>query len=89
MLDRISKIATIFAASVAIVVILIGGVAWAVRLDANMRVLQEEVSAMRRDVDEMKENQRIILDSLERLEAAFVNHAHDEDGRVVIPLSKR
>ena len=89
MLDRISKIATIFAASVAIVVILIGGVAWAVRLDANMRVLQEEVSAMRRDVDEMKENQRIILDSLERLEAAFVNHTHDEDGRVMIPLSKR
>ncbi|MCE2499985.1 MAG: hypothetical protein J4G13_03880 [Dehalococcoidia bacterium] len=89
MLDRISKIATIFAASVAIVVILIGGVAWAVRLDANMRVLQEEVSAMRQDVDEMKGNQRIILDSLERLEAASVNHTHDEDGRVVIPLSKR
>ena len=86
MLDRISKIATIFAASVAIVVILIGGVAWAVRLDANMRVLQEEVSALRRDVDEMKENQRIILDSLE---AAFVTHTRDEDGRVVIPLTQR
>ena len=89
MLDRVSKIIAVIAATVAIVVILIGGVAWAVRLDTNMRVLQEEVSALRRDVDEMKENQRIILDSLERLEAAFVTHTHDEDGRAVIPLSKR
>ena len=54
-----------------------------------MRVLQEEVSALRRDADEMKENQRVILDSLERLEAAFVTHTHDEDGRVVIPLTQR
>ena len=40
MLDPISKILTIVAAAVAIVVILIGGVAWAVRLDSEVQAVQ-------------------------------------------------
>ena len=43
MLDRISKVLTIVAAPVAIVVILIGGVAWAVPLDTDMRIVKSEV----------------------------------------------
>lgn len=72
MLDRVSKIIAIIAASVASIVILIGGVAWAVRLDTDMRIvksevvelsqevgeLKGEVAELRRDVDEVKENQQ-------------------------------
>ena len=96
MLDRISKIATIFAASVAITVILIGGVAWAVRLDTDLRSVQRDVgelriefAELREDMAEVKENQQLILQTLERLETAFASHTHDEDGRVVIPLTQR
>ena len=95
MLDRISKIIMIIASTVAIVVILIGGLAWAVRLDSDVRGVQygvgelrQEVTELRRDMDEVKANQILILRSLERLETAVSRHTHDEDGRVQVPLSR-
>ena len=101
MLDRISKIIAIIAATVAIIVILIGGVAWAVRLDSEVQVVQrevgelrQEVTELRRDMDEVKENQqrleenqRLILQALEGLQDAIANHTHDADGRAQMPLA--
>ena len=94
MLDRISKIISIIAATVAIVVILIGGVAWAVRLDSEVQDVQrevgelrQEVTELRRDMDEVKENQRLILQALEGLQDAIANHTHDADGRAQMPLA--
>lgn len=95
MLDRISKILTIVAATVAIVVILIGGVAWAIRLEIDLRGVQDEVAELRgevaelrRDMDKVKENQRrleenqlLILQALEGFQTAIANHTHDADGR--------
>ena len=96
MLDRVSKIIAIIAATVAIVVILIGGVAWAIRLDTDMRIVKSEVAELRRDMDEVKENQRrleenqrLILQALEGLQAAIANHTHDADGRAQIPLANQ
>ncbi len=96
MLDRVSKIIAIIAATVAIVVILIGGVAWAIRLDTDMRIvksevveLKGEVAELRQDMDEVKENQRLILQALEGLHVAIANHTHDADGRAQIPLSSQ
>ena len=96
MLDRISKIIAIIAATVASIVILIGGVAWAVRLDTDMRIvksevveLKGEVAELRQDMDEVKENQRLILQALEGLHVAIANHTHDADGRAQIPLSSQ
>lgn len=103
MLDRISKILTIVAAAVAIVVILIGGVAWAVRLDSEVQAVQGEVGELRQevgelrqefvelrqDMDEVKENQRLILQALEGLQAAIANHTHDADGRAQMPLANQ
>ncbi len=103
MLDRISKILTIIAATVAIVVILIGGVAWAVRLEIDLRGIQGEVgelrqevgelrrdvTELRQDMDEVKENQRLILQALEGLQAAIANHTHDADGRAQMPLASQ
>ena len=103
MLDRVSKIAAITASTVAIVVILIGGVAWAIRLDTNLdgvrgdvsqlqkdlAQVQSDIADLRRDMDEVRENQRLILRSLEALSVAVSNHTHDEDGRVQIPLRDR
>ena len=94
--DRVSKIIATIAATVAIVVILIGGVAWAIRLDTDMRIVKSEVTELRRDVDEMKENQqrleenqRLILQALEGLQAAIANHTHDADGRAQMPLANQ
>ncbi len=94
MLDRISKILTIIA--VAIIVIVIGGVAWAVRLDSEAQAVQGEVGDLRQDVtelrqdmDEVKENQRLILQALEGLHVAIANHTHDADGRAQIPLASQ
>ena len=103
MLDRISKILTSIAATVAIAVVLIGGVAWAIRFDADVLIVQggvvelrqavgglrQEVTELRRDIDEVKENQRRILQVLERLEYAIANHTHDADGRAQMPLSNQ
>ena len=96
MLDRVSNIISIIAATVAIVVILIGGVAWAIRLDADMRTVKSEVAELRRDVDEIKqnqqrleENQRLILQALEGLQDAIANHTHDADGRAQMPLASQ
>ena len=96
MLDRVSKIIAIIAATVASIVILIGGVAWAVRLDTDMRIvksevveLKGEVAELRQDMDEVKENQRLILQALEGLHVAIANHTHDADGRAQIPLSSQ
>ena len=96
MLDRISKIATIIAASAAIAVFIIGGIAWAIRIDATLAVVQSDVAQLQRDVaelrgqmDEVRENQRLILHSLEGLRSAISNHTHDADGRAQIPLTDR
>ena len=96
MLDRIGKIIAIIAATVASIVILIGGVAWAIRLDTDMRIVKSEVVELRRDVDEVKENQRrleenqrLILQALEGLQDVIANHTHDGDGRAQIPLSSQ
>ena len=96
MLDRISKILTIVAATVAIVVILIGGVAWAIRLEIDLRGVQDEVAELRgevaelrRDMAEVKENQLLILQALEGLQAAVASHSHDADGRAQIPLASQ
>ena len=96
MLDRISKIIAIIAATVAIVVILIGGVAWAIRLDSEVQDVQrevgelrQEVTELRQDMDEVKENQRLILQALEGLHDAIANHTHDADGRAVMPLASQ
>ena len=103
MLDRVSKIIAIIAATVASIVILIGGVAWAVRLDLEVQAVQGkvgelsqevvelkgEVAELRQDMDEVKENQRLILQALEGLHVAIANHTHDADGRAQIPLSSQ
>ena len=92
MLDRVSKIIYIIAGTLAIVVILIGGVAWAIRLETDLRGVQAdvadlrlEVAELRRDMDEVKENQRLILQALEGLHAAIANHTHNADGRAPSP----
>ncbi len=103
MLDRVSKILTIAAATIAIVVILIGGIAWAIRLETDLRVVQADVvelrlemAELRRDMDEVKENQRrleenqrLILQALEGLQDAIANHTHDADGRAQMPLANQ
>ena len=96
MLDRVSKIIAVVAATIASIVILIGGVAWAIRLDTDLRIvksevveLKGEVAELRQDMDEVKENQRLILQALEGLHVAIANHTHDAYGRAQIPLSSQ
>ena len=55
------------------------------RLDADIARLDAEVAGLRRDMDEVKANQRQILDSLQRLEAGLVNHTHDSQGQARFP----
>ena len=85
MLDRIAKIATIAASTLVIVVAIIGGIMFVARLDADIARLDAEVAGLRRDMDEVKANQRQILNGLQRLEVALVNHAHDESGEARFP----
>lgn len=85
MLDRIAKIATIAASALVIVMAIIGGIMFVARLDADIARLDAEVAGLRRDMDEVKANQRQILDSLQRLEVALVNHTHDSQGRARFP----
>lgn len=80
-------------ATIAIVVILIGGVAWAVRLETDLRGVQYEVAELqnavadlRRDMDEVKESHRLILQALEGLLGSIANHTHDAEGRAQMPL---
>ena len=92
MLDRIAKIATIAASALVIVIAIIGGVLFVARpdaditrLDADIARLDAEVAGLRRDMDEVKANQRQILDGLQRLEVALVNHTHDSEGQAWFP----
>ena len=100
MLDRIYKITTSIAASIAIAAFVIGGVVWAVGLDADVRGLQSDVrslqtdvrdlqtdvSEMRTDIADIKETQRLILLNLQTLQTAILDHTHDDEGRAQIPL---
>ena len=100
MLDRIYKITTSIAASIAIAAFVIGGVIWAVGLDADVRGLQSDVRSlqsdvgdlqadvgeMRKDIAEIKETQRLILLNLQTLQTAVLDHTHDDEGRAQIPL---
>ena len=85
MLDRIAKIATIAASTLVVVVAIIGGIMFVARLDADIARLDAEVAGLRRDMDEVKANQRQILYSLQRLEVALVNHTHDGQGQARFP----
>ena len=92
MLDRIYKITTSIAASIAIAAFVIGGVVWAVGLDAdvrglqsNVRSLQTDVAEMRKDIAEIKETQRLILLNLQTWQTAILEHTHDDEGRAQIP----
>ena len=63
MLDQLYKIAGIIVAAA----ILVGGVFWLARLDADVRYLQKDMAELRADVDDMQRNQVLILDILRRL----------------------
>ena len=54
MLDRFYKITTSIAASIAIAAFVIGGVVWAVGLDADVRGLQSDVSDLQTDVHQLQ-----------------------------------
>ena len=95
MLDRIVKITAIAAAVAVITVSVIGGVAWAVRLDTQVEDLREEVAQLRSDVAQLQqdmvrvqENQQAILDALQSFQDALVVHTHDDEGRTQFSLSR-
>ena len=99
MLDRIYKITTSVAASIAIAAFVIGGIVWAVSLGSDVRDLQADVTNLqadvtnlqadvaeiRKDIAEIKETQRLILLNLQTLQAALLEHTHDDTGRAQIP----
>ena len=101
MIDRIYKITTSIAASIAIAAFVIGGVVWAVGLDGDVRELQADVANLqadvaslqtnvaeiRKDIADIKETQRLILLNLQTLQTALLEHTHDDEGRAQIPLS--
>ena len=103
MLDRFYKITTSIVASIAIAAFVIGGVVWAVGLDADVRGLQTDVAALqtdvaalqtdvaeiRKDIAEIKETQRLILLNLQTLQTAVLEHTHDHEGRTQIPQPNR
>jgi len=103
MLDRFYKITTSVAASIAIVVFVIGGVVWAVGLQTDVRdlqsdvavlqtdvaVLQTDVAEIRKDIADIKETQRLILLNLQTLQTAILDHTHDDEGRAQIPQPSR
>ena len=103
MLDRFYKITTSIAASIAIAAFVIGGVVWAVGLDADVRGLQSDVAELqidvhqlqtdvaeiRKDIAEIKETQRLILLNLQTLQTAILEHTHDDEGRAQIPPPSR
>ena len=66
MLDRIVKITAIAAAVAVVAVAVVGGVAWAVRLDAQVVRVQE--------------NQLLILEAMQTFQDALIYHTHDEQG---------
>ena len=88
MLDRIVKITAIAAAVAVITVSVIGGVAWAVRLDTQVEDLREEVAKLRSDVAQLNQNQLAMLDALQAFQDALVNHTHDDEGRTQLSLSR-
>ena len=103
MLDRFYKITTSIAASIAIAAFVIGGVVWAVGLDADVRGLQSDVAELqidvhqlqtdvaeiRKDIAEIKETQRLILLNLQTLQTAILEHTHDDEVRAQIPPPSR
>ena len=74
MLDRIVKITAIAAAVAVVAVAVIGGVAWAVRLDAQVVRVQE--------------NQLLILEAMQTFQDALIYHTHDEQGQAQFPMSR-
>ena len=88
MLARIANITAIAAALAVITVSVIGGVAWAVRLDAQVQDLREEVAKLRNDVAQLNRNQLAILDALQTFQDALANHTHDDDGQAQLSLSR-
>lgn len=70
MLDQLYKIAGIIVAAA----ILVGGIFWLARLDADVRYLQRDVTHLQENVDELqsqvadvKQNQALILELLRGL----------------------
>ena len=88
MLDRVVKITAIAAAVAVIAVSVIGGVAWAVRLDTQVQDLREEVAKLRSDVAQLNQNQLAMLDALQAFQDALANHTHDDEGRTQLSLSR-
>ena len=98
-LDRWYKIAAIVASVVVITSAIVGpsvaGLIWAIRLDFDVADLRTDVANLQSDVDrlqadmtEVKENQRLILESVNRIETALINHTHDADGRAQVTLER-
>ena len=88
MLDRVVKITAIAAAVAVITVSVIGGVAWAVRLDTQVGDLREEVAKLRSDVAQLNQNQLAMLDALQAFQDALAVHTHDDEGRTQLSLSR-
>ena len=92
MLDRWYKIAAIVASVVVIMSAIVGpsiaGLVWAIRLDSDVANLQSDVDRLQADMAEVKENQRLILESVNRIEAALISHTHDADGRAQVTLER-
>ena len=92
MLDRIVKITAIAAAVAVVTVSVIGGVAWAVRLDTQVQDLREEVAQLRSDVAScsktLNRNQLAILDAMQAFQDALINHTHDAQGQAQFPSSR-
>ena len=88
MLDRIVKITAIAAAVAVVTVSVIGGVAWAVRLDTQVQDLREEVAQLRSDVAQLNRNQLAILDAMQAFQDALINHTHDAQGQAQFPSSR-
>ena len=81
MLDRIVKITAIAAAVAVVAVAVIGGVAWAVRLD-------NQVGQLRTEVVQVQKNQLLILEAMQTFQDALIYHTHNEQGQAQFPMSR-
>ena len=95
MFDIFKKMLESPAASVTVLGFLIAGMIFLVRLDTDVRHLQDDVSQLQENMEELQvsmatlaANQQRILDALEDIEFALANHTHDEEGRAVMPLPR-
>ena len=53
-------------------------------LQTDVADLQTDVDHIRADVAEIKETQKLILESVNRMETALITHTHDADGRAQV-----